>query len=56
MFYISIQNSRARIAVCYSKLSWLLLKLNLGGKFHAEVSTHLPHIKIRTLHTLNIIL
>ena len=27
---------------CYSKL-------NLGSKFHAEVATHLPHIKLRTL-------
>ena len=31
-------------------------KLNLHSKFHAEVSTHLPHIKLRTLYTLNIIL
>ena len=30
----------------YSKLS----------EFHAEVATHLPHIKLRTLHTLKIIL
>ena len=34
---------------CYSKL-------NLDSKFHAEAATHLPHIKLRTLHTLNIIL
>ena len=33
---------------CYSKL-------NLGSKFHAEVATHLPHIKLKTLYTLNII-
>ena len=29
-------------------------KLNLGSKFHAEVATHLPHIKLR-IFTLNII-
>ena len=34
---------------CYSKL-------NLGSEFHAEVDTRLPHIKLRTLYTLNIIL
>ena len=34
---------------CYSKL-------NLGCKFPAEVATHLPHINLRTLYTLNIIL
>ena len=34
---------------CYSKL-------NLGCKFHSEVATHLPHIKLRTLYTFNIIL
>ena len=28
---------------CYSKL-------NLGSKFHADVATHLPYIKLRTLH------
>ena len=27
---------------CYSKL-------NLGSKFHTEVTTHLPQIKLRTL-------
>ena len=27
-------------------------KLILGCKFHAEVATHLPHIKLRTLYTL----
>ena len=31
-------------------------KLNLDSKFHAEVATYLPHIKLRTLFTLNIIL
>ena len=31
-------------------------KLNLGSKFHAKVATPLPHIKLRTLNTLNIIL
>ena len=34
---------------CYSKL-------NLGSKFHAEIATHLPQIKLRTLYTLKIIL
>ena len=34
---------------CYSKL-------NLGRKFHAEVVIHLPHIKLRILYILNIIL
>ena len=33
---------------CYSKL-------NLGSEFHAEVATHPPHIKLRTLYTLNIL-
>ena len=28
--YISVRNSRARIAICYSKLSSLLLKIKLG--------------------------
>ena len=32
------------------------LKLNLGGKFHAEVATHFPHVKLITLHALDIIL
>ena len=32
------------------------LKLNLRSKFHAEVATHYPHIKLRVLYTLNIIL
>ena len=32
---------------CYSKL-------NLCSKFHAQVA-YLPHIKLRTPHTLNII-
>ena len=31
------------------------LKLNLGSKFHAEIASHLPYIKL-TLYTLNIIL
>ena len=26
------------------------LKLNLGSKFHAEVATYLPHVKLRTLY------
>ena len=30
---------------------------NLGSKFHAEIATHLPHIKLRTLYyTLNTII
>ena len=33
---------------CYSKL-------NLVSKFHAEVAIHLPHIKLRTLFTLDIL-
>ena len=31
-------------------------KLNFSSKFYAEVATYLPHTKLRTLHTLNIIL
>ena len=31
-------------------------KLNLGSEFHAEVATHLPHKKLRTLYSSNIIL
>ena len=31
-------------------------KLNLSSKFHAEVATHLPHLKLRTLRTLTMIL
>ena len=31
-------------------------KLDLVIKFHTEVATHLLHIKLRTLYTLNIIL
>ena len=31
-------------------------KFNLGSKFHAEVATHFPHIKLKTLHNLNITL
>ena len=30
-------------------------KLNLGNKFHAEVAKYLPHIKLKTLYTLNIL-
>ena len=26
------------------------------SKFHAEVATYFPHIKLRTLYTLNILL
>ena len=44
-----VQNSQARIAICYSKL-------NLGSKFHAEVATHFLLMKLRTLYTFNIIL
>ena len=54
--YISVRNSRARIAFRYSKLTWVLLKIKFGSKFHAEVATHLPQIKLKTLYTLNIIL
>ena len=62
MHAFSIRNSRARIENCYSKYYCLICfsKLNLSSKFHAEVATHLPHIKLRTLlyilYTLNIIL
>ena len=28
--YSSDQNSRARIAICYSKLSWFVLKIEFG--------------------------
>ena len=31
-------------------------KLNLGSKFCAEVAPHLPHLKLKILYTLNIIL
>ena len=31
-------------------------KLNLDSKFQAEIATHRPHLKLRTLYTLNIIL
>ena len=34
---------------CYSKI-------NLVSNFLAEVASHFPHIKLRTLYTLNIIL
>ena len=30
--------------------------LNLGSKFHAKVIAYVPHLKLRTLYTLNIIL
>ena len=30
--------------------------LNLGSKFHAKVTTHLTHIKLKTLYILNITL
>ena len=30
-------------------------KLNLGSKFHDEVATHLPHIKLKIQNTLNIV-
>ena len=32
------------------------LKLHLGSKFLAENTVHLPHIKLRTLYILNIML
>ena len=28
--YYSVRNSRARIAICHPKLSWLLLKIEFG--------------------------
>ena len=31
-------------------------KLNLDSKFHTKVTTHLPHIKLKALYTLNIII
>ena len=34
---------------CYSKL-------NLSSKFHAKVVTHLPHLKLKIIYTLNVIL
>ena len=37
---VSVRNSRARIAIRFSKLSWLLLKIELCNKFHAEVATY----------------
>ena len=52
----SIQNSRSRIASATQNCLSCHSKLNLGSKFHAEVATHLPHIKLKTLYTLNIIL
>ena len=30
LLYISVRNSLARIAICYSKLSWLQLKIEFG--------------------------
>ena len=52
----SVRNGRARIQFAIQNCFRCYLKLNLGSKFHAEVATHLPHIKSRTLYTLNIIL
>ena len=31
-------------------------KLYIDIKFHIEVATHLPHIKLKTIYALNIIL
>ena len=45
----ALQFATQNCLACYSKL-------NLGGKFYAEVATHLPHKKLKTLYTLNIIL
>ena len=49
IFRLASQFATQNCLGCYSKL-------NLGSKFHAEVASHLPHTKIRTLYTLNIIL
>ena len=46
---LALQFATQNCHCCYSILY-------LGCKFHAEVATHVPHIKLRTLYTLNIIL
>ena len=48
--YFSVQNSRARIAICYSKSLSCYSELNLDGKFHAKIAIHLFHIKLKTLY------
>ena len=50
------RNSRARMAICFSNCLGCNSKLNLSSKFHAEIATHLPHLNLRALHTLNIVL
>ena len=47
MYVYTVQNSRAGIAICYSKLNCVgcYSKLNFGYKFHTEVTAHLPHKK-----------
>ena len=51
----SVRNyySRTRIAICYILKTVLVAtcsKLNLRSKFRAEVTTHLPPIKLRKLY------
>ena len=46
---LALQFANQNCLGCYSKL-------NLVSKFHAEVATQPPHIKLKTIYTLNIVL
>ena len=44
---LSVQNSQARIAICHSKLSWLLLKIEFGQQISYKSCYSSPSYKIK---------
>ena len=47
MYMYSILNNRARIAICYSKLCWLLLKIEFGLQISRRSCYSSPSYKIK---------
>ena len=47
MFIYSVQNSLTRISICYSKLSWLLLKYKFGQQISLRSCYLSPSYKIK---------
>ena len=43
----SVRNSRARIAICYTKLPWLLLKIEFGLQISRRSSYSILSYKIK---------
>ena len=56
MYIYSVRNSGACIAICYSILSWLLLKIDFANFTQKLLLIFLAHIKLRKLYAFNIIL